>query len=85
MIDTGARYHGCCSDITRTFFIGTPPEELLRVYDLELRTSRAVLEAIRPGVTLSQLDDLAHRLVDEAGYGPCFMHWVGHGLGMDGH
>lgn len=85
MIDTGARYHGYTSDITRTFFVGTPPEEFVRIYELELRTSRAVLEAIRPGVTLSQLDELAHRIVDEAGYGPCFMHRVGHGLGMDGH
>ncbi len=85
MIDTGARYHGYCSDITRTFFVGPPPAEFLEIYELELTVSRRVLEAIRAGVTLSHLDETAHRIVDEAGYGQYFPHRVGHGLGIEGH
>jgi Xaa-Pro dipeptidase len=31
------------------------------------------------------LDEVAHRAVDEAGYGQYFPHRVGHGLGIEGH
>lgn len=85
MIDTGARYHGYCSDITRTFFLGPPPAAYLEIYTLELTVSRRVLELIRAGVSLSHLDEAAHRIVDEAGYGQYFPHRVGHGLGIEGH
>jgi Xaa-Pro dipeptidase len=85
MIDTGARYHGYCSDITRTFFVGPPPAEFLEIYELELTVSRRVLESIRAGVTLSHLDETAHRIVAEAGNGQYFPHRVGHGLGIEGH
>ena len=85
MIDTGARYRGYCSDITRTFFVGTPPREFADIYELELTVSRRVLETIRAGVSLSQLDVVAHRVVDDAGFGRYFPHRVGHGLGIEGH
>jgi Xaa-Pro dipeptidase len=53
MIDTGARYQGYCSDITRTFFVGTPPREFVEIYELELTVSRRVLDTIRAGVSLA--------------------------------
>jgi Xaa-Pro dipeptidase len=46
---------------------------------------RRVLEAIRAGVTLSSLDETAHRVLGEAGYDRYFPHRVGHGLGIEGH
>jgi Xaa-Pro aminopeptidase len=85
MIDTGARWHGYCSDITRTFFVGSAPKEFTSIYQLELEVSRQVLAEIRPGITLSHLDELAHRVVEQAGYGKYFPHRVGHGLGIEGH
>ncbi|HEX6990207.1 MAG TPA: Xaa-Pro peptidase family protein [Bacillota bacterium] len=85
MIDTGARWNGYCSDITRTFFVGAPPAEFRRIYEAELQANRAVVNAVRPGITLGELDDLAHRAVEEAGLGAYFPHRVGHGLGLEGH
>ncbi|MFB3817796.1 MAG: M24 family metallopeptidase [Candidatus Methylomirabilales bacterium] len=85
MIDTGARCRGYCSDITRTFFVGTPPQAYRDIYEAELTVSRRVLAAIKPGVTLSDLDRLAHGVVDDAGFGKYFPHRVGHGLGIEGH
>ncbi len=85
MIDTGARYRGYCSDITRTFFVGAPPREFVEIYELELAVSRRVLDTVRTGVTLSQLDETAHAVVDQAGFGQYFPHRVGHGLGIEGH
>lgn len=85
MIDTGARYHGYSSDITRTFFVGPPPARFIEIYRLELEVSRGVLAEIRAGVALSHLDETAHRIVDAGGYSRYFPHRVGPGLGMEGH
>jgi len=85
MIDTGARCRGYCSDITRTFFVGDPPQKYREIYELELTVSRRVLAEIRPGVKLSALDRIAHDVMDDAGYGKYFPHRVGHGLGIEGH
>lgn len=85
LIDVGARAHGYCSDLTRTFFVGTPPEEFVHLYNLDLAVSQRTLDAIQPGVAIGTLDETAHNLVDEAGYGPCFQARVGHGLGLDAH
>ncbi|MGC9104607.1 MAG: M24 family metallopeptidase [Candidatus Methanodesulfokora sp.] len=34
IIDFGAKYKGYCSDITRTFSIGKPPERAVEVYEI---------------------------------------------------
>lgn len=85
MIDTGARWKGYSSDITRTFFVGEPSTEFRRIYEVELQANRTVVNAVRPGITLGELDDLAHRVIEEAGLGQYFPHRVGHGLGLEGH
>lgn len=85
LIDVGARYHGYVSDLTRTFFVGEPPEEFLRLHQLDLEVRRHTLATIKPGVPIGDVDQAAHDYVDSAGYGPCFQARVGHGIGLDAH
>ncbi|MHB1162560.1 MAG: M24 family metallopeptidase [Chloroflexota bacterium] len=85
LIDVGARYHGYISDLTRTFFVGEPPQEFSRLYQLDLEVRKHTLGTIRPGVPIGQVDQAAHDYVDQAGYGPCFQARVGHGIGLDAH
>ena len=85
LIDVGARYHGYVSDLTRTFFVGKPPEEFLRLHQLDLEVRRHTLATIKPGVPIGDVDQAAHDYVDSAGYGPCFQARVGHGIGLDAH
>jgi Xaa-Pro aminopeptidase len=36
-------------------------------------------------VPCERLDQIARQIITEAGYGPQFLHRVGHGLGLDVH
>jgi Xaa-Pro dipeptidase len=85
LVDVGARYRGYVSDLTRTFFVGEAPEEFQRLYRLDLAVREQTLAAIKPGVAVGQVDEVAHDFVDRAGFGPCFQARVGHGLGLDAH
>lgn len=85
LIDVGARYRGYVSDLTRTFFVGQPPEEFARLHQLDLEVRKHTLATIKPGVPIGHVDQAAHDFVDQAGYGPCFQARVGHGLGLDAH
>jgi Xaa-Pro aminopeptidase len=85
IFDWGATLEGYNSDITRTVYIGEPTEEFRQVYDIVLKANQATLEAVKPGVACEELDAVARGIITEAGYGPQFLHRVGHGLGLDVH
>jgi Xaa-Pro aminopeptidase len=85
VFDWGGTLEGYHSDITRTVFVGEPTDEFRRVYEIVLRANQATLEAVKPGVPCERLDQVARTIITEAGYGPQFLHRVGHGLGLDVH
>ncbi|MFD1886042.1 M24 family metallopeptidase [Paenibacillus wenxiniae] len=85
MFDLGLFYNGYASDITRTFAIGDIDDETSRVYHTVLAANEAAIQATRPGVTFASIDKAARDVITEAGYGPRFIHRLGHGLGMDTH
>lgn len=85
LFDWGATYHGYISDITRTFAIGKIDRELEHVYAVVKEANAAGRAAGRPGVTAREIDQAAREVITAAGYGPQFIHRVGHGIGMEGH
>lgn len=72
-------------DMTRTVFFGGINEEQRRVYEMVLRANLAGIDAVKPGVPLSQIDRAARRIIEDAGYGPYFTHRLGHNIGLDCH
>jgi Xaa-Pro aminopeptidase len=84
-IDFGTRYGGYCSDETVTLAIGEVSAELRRIYDLVLEAHDRAIDAVQPGVALSAIDTVARELITAAGYGPCFGHGLGHGVGLEIH
>jgi Xaa-Pro aminopeptidase len=84
-IDLGVRLDGYCSDITRTFFIGSASREQRRIYEVVLEAQKRALEGIKPGVAATQADRLARSFIVQSGYGKFFGHGLGHGVGIDIH
>jgi Xaa-Pro aminopeptidase len=84
-IDIGARLDGYCSDCTRTYATGSPPDDLLEAYELVLRAQLASLEAVRPGPTGAEVDAVARDMIAAAGQGDRFGHGLGHGVGLQPH
>ena len=89
-VRNGTTHHsqlfGYQSDITITCTAGEPIDPKVReVYRVVWEAQRAGLAAARPGATCEQVDRAVRSVIESAGYGPCFVHRTGHGLGLQGH
>jgi D-alanyl-D-alanine dipeptidase len=85
VMDFGGQLGGYFSDTTRTVVIGEPPAGFERVYESVLRAQTAACDAVAPGVAAQDVDRVARRIIDEAGYGARFIHRTGHGIGLEVH
>jgi Xaa-Pro dipeptidase len=88
LMDGGCNVRGYRSDVTRSVVFGQPSGLQETVWDIVYSAQSAAIEAARPGVTCGDLDAVARRIIEEAGYGPeyeFFTHRLGHGIGLDGH
>lgn len=85
LIDMGLILQGYCSDMTRTFVAGKPDPLFLERHRLVRRAMLAAIETIRAGVTGQEVDRAARRVLTEGGYGDCFGHGLGHGVGLAVH
>lgn len=85
LVDMGAKYMGYCSDMTRTFCLDEPSEQLLRVYDIVREAQEYAIKYIKAGMTCHDADALAREYITANGYGENFGHGFGHGVGIDIH
>ena len=91
------RVSGCYADMTRTFVVGEPADELREWHRLCQEGLELALGAIRPGVKGSELHRLVCELFQEHGYATQlskqpgevladgFYHSLGHGVGLEVH
>ncbi|MBR5280261.1 MAG: aminopeptidase P family protein [Clostridia bacterium] len=84
-IDFGAMYQGYASDMTRTFFLGPPKEELRLIYQAVYAAQQAAIDQFRPGMRCCDLDGVARKILQTAGYDRYFTHSLGHGVGIQVH
>jgi Xaa-Pro aminopeptidase len=92
--DIGAEWGQYTADVTRTFPVnGKFTERQKEIYNLVLGTQLAVIDAIRPGVSMRDLEIVARQYMsshsgDLCGAENCvrfFVHGLGHWLGMRVH
>jgi Xaa-Pro aminopeptidase len=85
VVDFGGTQNGYCSDTTRMFVVGTAPYGFDAAFEVLREAQEAAVDAVRPGVTASSIDEVARDIITDAGYGELFIHRLGHGIGMDTH
>ncbi|HUG75466.1 MAG TPA: Xaa-Pro peptidase family protein [Acidimicrobiia bacterium] len=85
VLDFGGRYRGYHSDTTRTLHMGEPSVKFAAAYTVLEQAQAAAREAVRPGVAAQEVDRVARRVIDDAGYGDRFIHRTGHGIGLEVH
>jgi len=83
LIDVGCGYQGYRSDITRTYALGEPPAKVQQAYRAVGDAYEAARGLIRPGIPLGEVDRAAREVIAKAGFGPHFIHRLGHGIGLD--
>lgn len=84
-IDFGALVAGYHSDMTRTFALAPVADWQRDIYRLVAAAQRAGTDALEPGVALKDVDAASRQVIIDAGYGECFGHGLGHGVGLQIH
>jgi Xaa-Pro dipeptidase len=86
IVDIGVTVEGYSADITRTFVVGSEPDSRQRaVFEIVHAAKQAGVAAARVGAAAREVDAAARGVIEEAGYGPNFVHRTGHGLGLEVH
>ncbi len=93
LLDVGGEYSFYAADLTRTLPVsGRFSERQRAVYDLVLKAQRAVIAAVKPGMTLSgsgsnSLTQIARDVfeAEKRGLSRRFTHSVGHQVGLAVH
>ncbi|MBZ5599787.1 MAG: Xaa-Pro peptidase family protein [Acidobacteriia bacterium] len=83
--DFGVILAGYCSDMTRTVHVGRPPNEARRIYEAVREAQQAAVAAVRPGVSVGEVDGVARKLFQYNKLGRYFTHSTGHGVGLEIH
>ncbi|MDH4254045.1 MAG: M24 family metallopeptidase [Gammaproteobacteria bacterium] len=85
--DTGASMNHYSADIQRTVPAdGRFSAEQRRVYQVVVAVQKAVIGAVRPGVTWNELHEMAMRMLREAGgWDESYTYGIGHFIGMEVH
>lgn len=84
-MDFGAVYGGYHSDMTRTVAVGSVSDKQAEVYETVLKAQLASLDTLKAGVSGVDADKAARDIISQAGYGECFGHGTGHGVGIEIH
>jgi Xaa-Pro aminopeptidase len=99
VVDLGVRDErsGAWADMTRTFCVGEPPDELVAYQRVCLEALEHVKPLVRPGANCAELHREADAVIADAGYSTLltkepgtvlengFFHSLGHGVGLEIH
>jgi Xaa-Pro aminopeptidase len=85
ILDFGAKVDGYCSDMTRTFCLGSMTPDQQHLYDVVAAAQAAGVVAVKAGASCRAVDAACRDLIAEAGWRDAFSHGTGHGVGLDIH
>ena len=85
LIDFGAVVQGYCSDITRTFVVGSADARQREIYEIVQSANALAAAAVAPGMKGQDADAVARRYIEDRGHGAAFGHSLGHGIGLEVH
>jgi Xaa-Pro aminopeptidase len=83
--DFGVILAGYCSDMTRTVHVGRPSDDERAGYVAVQEAQQAAVAAIKPGVSVGEVDQAARKLLYNRSLGKFFTHSTGHGVGLEIH
>lgn len=85
ILDLGSRLNHYCSDMTRTWRGRSVSRQLKEIYRIVREAQKAAMSEIRAGKDTVDVDGVARRVIEAAGYGEYFGHGLGHGVGLAVH
>ncbi|MDD2367309.1 MAG: Xaa-Pro peptidase family protein [Desulfuromonadaceae bacterium] len=84
-IDYGALKDGYHSDETVTVACGKPDARSADIHAVVKAAHDFAIDAVKPGMSCRDLDNVARSYISSKGYGDYFGHGLGHGVGLEIH
>jgi Xaa-Pro aminopeptidase len=71
--------------MTRTFVAGKATARQREIYGIVLRAQETGKVLVQSGMRACDVDAVVRKIIGDAGYGKCFGHGTGHGVGRRVH
>lgn len=82
MVDLGCAIAGYHAEFARSFELGPPTPDYVAAYHAVQDAQAKAIELVRPGAPVRAVHEVAHDVLDRAGYGAvAYQHLTGHGIG----
>lgn len=85
LLEIAVCVNGYWLDLTRTSVVGTPSRQQFWHYQQVEKAQQAAIQAMKPGVALSQLQKLAKQSLATVHLADLFTHGLGHSVGYQYH
>jgi Xaa-Pro dipeptidase len=85
LIDLGTTVCGYHSDLARVLAFRQAGRREQEIYEAVWRAQDEATIAVRPGIRAGDIDKAARAVIQRYEYGHCFLHRIGHGIGLDLH
>jgi Xaa-Pro dipeptidase len=83
--ETAAPIWGYNAELERVLVVGTPTDELRRLFDHTVAAQQVAFDALRPGVTCADVDRAVLGYFEANDLLPYWRQHVGHGIGLRNH
>ena len=83
--ETSAPIWGYNAELERALVIGTPTDEMRRLFDHAVAAQRVAFDALRPGVTCADVDGAVLRYFEANDLLPLWKQHTGHAIGLRNH
>ncbi|MBR5439569.1 MAG: aminopeptidase P family protein [Clostridia bacterium] len=85
LFDFGCKYKGYLSDMSRSFYFGTPPKKYVDAFNAVCNAQRLAISNIKAGITCKEADAIARNYLKSFDLDKYFIHSLGHGVGVKIH
>ncbi len=82
VVDLTPKFQGYCANLARTFVVGEPETQQLKLIETYIEINKATREALLPGVTVGRLDRIGRGVCIEKGLGEYHLNGISHGIGL---
>lgn len=82
VLDSGVEYMGYASDVSRTAFVGEPPDHVAEFYNFQTRLTRHAVDHLRAGFTPTDMLKATQEMCAERGLSAGVSGRIGHGVGL---
>ncbi len=83
--ETSAPIWGYNAELERAMIIGTPSDEMRRLFEHTVAAQQVAFDALRPGVRCADVDGAVMRYFEEHALQPFWRQHTGHAIGLRNH